>query len=79
MDYQDTFKLFLTTRDSSIELPPNMTSIVSIVNFTVTRNGLEGQLLSQIINFEQPELESEKTRLLQDEETLKIELSVIEK
>jgi len=56
-----------------------MTSIISLVNFTVTRNGLEGQLLSQIINFEQPELESQKTKLLQQEESLKVELSVIEK
>jgi dynein heavy chain 2 len=42
MDYQDTFRLFLTTRDNSIQLPPHMESIVSLVNFTVTRSGLEG-------------------------------------
>jgi len=45
---------------------------VTPVNFTVTKSGLEGQLLSITINFEQPELESRKTQLLEQEEKLKI-------
>jgi hypothetical protein len=38
----------------------------------VTKSGLEGQLLSITINYEQPELEARKTKLLEDEERLKI-------
>lgn len=49
------------------------------INFTVTKSGLEGQLLSITINFEQPELEARKTKLLEEEEKLKLQLADYEK
>ncbi len=49
-----------------------MSALISIINFTVTRSGLEGKLLSIIINHEQPELEKKKQELLENEEKLKI-------
>lgn len=79
IDYNPAFKLFLTTRDSFVEVPPNASSLITLVNFTVTKSGLEGQLLSITINFEQPELESRKTALLEEEERLKISLAEFEK
>lgn len=57
IDYNESFRLFLCTRDSFIQVPPNTSSLITLVNFTVTKSGLEGQLLSITINFEQPELE----------------------
>lgn len=45
----------------------------------MTKSGLEGQLLSLTINFEQPELEARKTQILEEEERLKIQLSEFEK
>lgn len=45
----------------------------------MTKSGLEGQLLSITINYEQPELEARKTKLLEDEERLKIQLAGYEK
>jgi dynein heavy chain 2 len=51
----------MTTRDQFVQVPPNIVDLVSTVNFTVTKSGLEGQLLSITINFEQPELEARKT------------------
>jgi len=45
----------------------------------VTKSGLEGQLLSITINFEQPELEARKTQILEEEERLKIQLADFEK
>jgi len=53
--------------------------LVTVVNFTVTKSGLEGQLLSITINFEQPDLEARKTKLLEEEERLKIQLADFEK
>lgn len=79
IDYSDTFRLYLCTRDSSIELPPNSAAIITPVNFTVTRSGLEGQLLSLILNHEQPDLEQRKTELLAKEERLKVQLADLEK
>ena len=68
IDYAKTFMLYLSTRDSTIVIPPTASSLLTIINFTVTRSGLEGQLLSIIINYEQPELEKRKTESLQNEE-----------
>ena len=62
-----------------MEILPNTKSLVTTVNFTVTKSGLEGQLLSITINFEQPELEKRKTELLEEEERLKIQLAEFEK
>jgi dynein heavy chain 2 len=50
-----------------------------VVNFTVTKSGLEGKLLSIIINIEQPELEEKKQKLLENEESLKMQLSDLER
>ena len=72
VDYNPAFRLFMTTRDQFVQIPPNIADLVTTVNFTVTKSGLEGQLLSLTINYEQPELEAKKTQLLEQEERLKI-------
>lgn len=78
IDYNEEFKLFLTTRNPSPELPPDASSIVTIVNFTTTKAGLTGQLLAATIQHEKPELEVKKTELLKSEEKMKIELEKLE-
>ena len=52
--------MFLITRNPSIYLPPNVYSLINVLNYSVTKSGLEGKLLSIIINIEQPELEQKK-------------------
>jgi len=79
VDYYPAFRLYLTTRDQFVDIPPNCSSLVTVVNYTVTKSGLAGQLLSITINFEQPDLEARKTKLLEEEERLKIQLSDYEK
>ena len=69
----------MTTRDQFVDVPPNAQALITNINFTVTKSGLEGQLLSITINFEQPELESRKTQLLEEEERLQIQLAGYEK
>ena len=54
----------MCTRDSALDIPPNASSLINMINFTVTKSGLESQLLSIIINHEQPELEKQKTESL---------------
>lgn len=66
MDYNPGFKLYLCTRNSSVELPSNIRGIVSVVNYSVTKSGLESKLLSIVINHEKPELENDKTLLLEN-------------
>ncbi|XP_022324921.2 cytoplasmic dynein 2 heavy chain 1-like isoform X2 [Crassostrea virginica] len=78
IDYNEEFRLFLTTRNPNPEIPPDAFSIVTEVNFTTTRAGLKGQLLAATIQNEKPELEVRKTELLKTEEDLKIQLAKME-
>lgn len=56
IDYSNTFKLYLATRNTNMELPANTLAVVSLINYSVTRSGLESKLLSMVINHERPEL-----------------------
>ncbi|KAF3692878.1 Cytoplasmic dynein 2 heavy chain 1 [Channa argus] len=78
IDYNEDFRLFLATRNPTPFIPPDAASVVTKVNFTTTRAGLRGQLLALTIQQEKPELETEKTRLLQQEEDKKIQLAQLE-
>nr|XP_026693267.1 cytoplasmic dynein 2 heavy chain 1-like isoform X1 [Ciona intestinalis] len=78
VDYNEEFRLFMTTRNPHPDIPPDAASIISEVDFTTTRAGLKGQLLAITIQHEKPELEERKTELLQKEEKLKIELAKLE-
>ncbi|XP_056229968.1 cytoplasmic dynein 2 heavy chain 1 isoform X2 [Seriola aureovittata] len=78
IDYNEDFRLFLATRNPTPFIPPDAVSVVTEVNFTTTRAGLQGQLLALTIQQEKPELETEKTRLLQQEEDKKIQLAQLE-
>ena len=60
IDYNEGFRLFLVTRNPAPDIPPDAAALVTQVNFTVTRSGLEGQLLGLAIQHEQPELEKAK-------------------
>uniref|UniRef100_A0A3B4BEV1 Dynein heavy chain ATP-binding dynein motor region domain-containing protein n=1 Tax=Periophthalmus magnuspinnatus TaxID=409849 RepID=A0A3B4BEV1_9GOBI len=78
IDYNEDFQLYLATRNPNPSIPPDAASVVTEVNFTTTRAGLRGQLLALTIQQEKPELESEKTKLLQKEEEKKIQLATLE-
>ncbi|KAM6946318.1 LOW QUALITY PROTEIN: cytoplasmic dynein 2 heavy chain 1 [Aplochiton taeniatus] len=78
IDYNEDFLLYLATRNPSPFIPPDAASVVTEVNFTTTRAGLRGQLLALTIQQEKPELETQKTRLLQQEEDKKIQLATLE-
>ena len=79
IEIHEKFKLYLVTRDSSIELSNNVLSSMSVVNFTVTRSGLESILLGLTIDIEQPELERQKNALLEEQDKIKLQLNDVEK
>ncbi|GBG24746.1 Cytoplasmic dynein 2 heavy chain 1 [Hondaea fermentalgiana] len=79
VDYHEGFRLLLVTRTPRPMLPPNAAALVNEVNFTVTRSGLEGQLLGVTVEHEQPELEAQKSEVLREEEELKVQLSTLER
>ncbi|XP_063840903.1 LOW QUALITY PROTEIN: cytoplasmic dynein 2 heavy chain 1-like [Scylla paramamosain] len=78
LDYNENFRLFLATRSPESQLPPNVASVLAIINFTTTRAGLQGQLLAATLQVEKPELEVRRTDLLRQEEDLKIQLVTLE-
>lgn len=78
VDWQDTFKIILFTRDSGLSLPPGCLALIQEVNFSVTSLGLESQLLGITIQHEKPELEEQKKEVLEKEEKLKIEINKLE-
>jgi dynein heavy chain 2 len=80
-DYNENFSLILCTRNSNAidQLPPNASCLITRVNFSVTRAGLEGQLLGATLQQEKPELEQRKSALLQKEEEFKVQLAELEK
>lgn len=45
VDYNTKFKLFLVSKYSEIELPPNFYAVVSTINFSTTKAGLTGQVI----------------------------------
>ena len=68
----------MSTRNPSPDVPPDVASLVTVVNFSVTMSGLEGQLLGVTIQHEKPELERQKSTLLAAEDELKIQLEGME-
>ena len=78
VDFHEDFRLFFTTRNPSPTLPPGAEALLTVVNFTVTRSGLEGQLLGAALQHERPELEQQKSALLQQEESFRLQLVELE-
>ena len=48
IDLSPSFTIFLSTRDPSVEFPPDLCSRVTFVNFTVTRSSLQSQCLNRV-------------------------------
>lgn len=44
IDYNEEFRIFLSTRNPNPLIPPDASSIVMEVNFTTTGSGLRGQV-----------------------------------
>ena len=65
IDVSPSFKLFLTTRDSSHQFPPDLCSRVTFVNFTMTLSSLQDQCMSIILQKEAPTLNQKRNDLLQ--------------
>jgi dynein heavy chain 2 len=78
IDYNSDFSILFTTRDTTISLHPKTKATLSVINYSVTKSGLEMQLLSTIINYEKPELEEKKIKILEQEDAFKMQLAEVE-
>ncbi|XP_076248728.1 dynein heavy chain at 16F [Calliopsis andreniformis] len=64
VEYDDNFKLYITTKIANPHYLPEVCIKVTIVNFTVTAGGLEEQLLADVVRLERPDLETMRNDLI---------------
>ncbi|XP_060532310.1 cytoplasmic dynein 2 heavy chain 1 isoform X2 [Cylas formicarius] len=70
VDYGTDFKLILCTRNERFRLRADILPFVNIMNFNVTCDGFQEQLLSAAVRQEKPELENKRKQLLQEKEEM---------
>lgn len=78
IDYNPNFRLILQTKLANPHYKPEMQAQTTLINFTVTRDGLEEQLLAEVVKAERPDLEEQKSKLTQEENQYKILLKQLE-
>jgi len=63
-DYDENFKLFMTTKMPNPHYIPEICIKVTLINFTVTFDGLEQQMLGDVVIAEKPEIEEKRDKLV---------------
>ena len=62
VEYNPEFRLILHTKLGNPHYKPEMQAQTTLINFTVTRDGLEDQLLANVVAQERPDLEKLKVQ-----------------
>ncbi|XP_014239722.1 dynein heavy chain 1, axonemal-like isoform X2 [Cimex lectularius] len=76
--FNDRFMIYFTTRLRNPTYSPEICSKVNIINFTLSIGGLEDQLLSLVVSCKRPDLEEQKSRLVESTAEMKIEIKNLE-
>ena len=75
IDYDEGFRLYMTSKLPNPHYPPEVCIKVTLINFTVTMEGLEEQLLGDVVIKEKPEVEEKRDKIVlqmaSDKKTLK--------
>uniref|UniRef100_A0A8C5XER9 Dynein axonemal heavy chain 9 n=1 Tax=Microcebus murinus TaxID=30608 RepID=A0A8C5XER9_MICMU len=77
-DYNPKFRLILHTKLANPHYQPELQAQATLINFTVTRDGLEDQLLAAVVSMERPDLEQLKSDLTKQQNGFKITLKTLE-
>ncbi|XP_069795725.1 dynein axonemal heavy chain 12 isoform X2 [Narcine bancroftii] len=78
MEYSMDFRLYVTTKLRNPHYLPELATKVSLLNFMITLEGLEDQLLGIVVAKERPELEHERNALIVQSASNKKQLKEIE-
>ena len=78
IEYSSEFKFYITTKLRNPHFLPELQVKVTLLNFMITPAGLEDQLLGIVVAKERPDLEEEKSRLVQESAANKKQLKEIE-
>nr|XP_032639292.1 dynein heavy chain 11, axonemal isoform X5 [Chelonoidis abingdonii] len=77
-EFNKNFHLILHTKLANPHYQPELQAQTTLINFTVTRDGLEEQLLTEVVSVERPDLEKLKSLLTRQQNDFKIELKHLE-
>uniref|UniRef100_G3NCH8 Dynein, axonemal, heavy chain 9 n=1 Tax=Gasterosteus aculeatus aculeatus TaxID=481459 RepID=G3NCH8_GASAC len=77
-EYNPSFRLILHTKLASPHYQPELQAQCTLIDFTVTRAGLEDQLLAAVVSMERPDLEQLKSDLTKQQNGFKITLKTLE-
>ena len=64
IEIDDSFRIYFSTKQSNPHFLPEIFIRVSVINFTVTPEGLQEQLLGDVVKREIPEIEYTRTELV---------------
>ena len=78
IDYDPSFRLYITTKLPNPHYLPETFIKVTIINFTVTFEGLEDQLLGYVVKNERPEIEEQRDQNVLNLSNYRKELKFIE-
>ncbi|OBS73367.1 hypothetical protein A6R68_12044 [Neotoma lepida] len=78
VEYHSSFRLILHTKYFNPHYKPEMQAQCTLINFLVTRDGLEDQLLAAVVAKERPDLEQLKANLTKSQNEFKIVLKELE-
>ncbi|XP_040604816.1 dynein heavy chain 9, axonemal isoform X6 [Mesocricetus auratus] len=77
-EFNPKFRLILHTKLANPHYQPELQAQATLINFTVTRDGLEDQLLAAVVSMERPDLEQLKSDLTKQQNGFKITLKTLE-
>ncbi|CAK0838245.1 unnamed protein product [Prorocentrum cordatum] len=78
VDYDPKFQLYLQSKLPNPHYRPEIAAQCTIINFIVTPDGLEDQILAMVVNVEKPELEQQKQALVRRQNEFKVTLAQLE-
>ncbi len=60
VDYHDDFRIYMTTKKPNPNYLPEIFIKVTVINFTATMEGLQDQLLGEVVNILEPSIQKQR-------------------
>uniref|UniRef100_A0A8C5T8B7 Dynein axonemal heavy chain 1 n=1 Tax=Malurus cyaneus samueli TaxID=2593467 RepID=A0A8C5T8B7_9PASS len=76
--YHEDFKMYITTKLPNPHYSPEVSTKLTLINFTLSPSGLEDQLLGEVVAAERPDLEEDRNQLIISNAQMRQELKEIE-
>ena len=78
VDFNDRFKLIMTSRNHDQSMPPSSRGFVLPIVFNISEDGLENQILDLVVRNVLPEVEERRHLIVSEEKSLQVELISLE-